>query len=178
MEPNLVVISAQPNPNPTVRRAGFSLDDPYVERCWAPVLGPSSILLLRRIPDLWKQSPTVGVRVDELGRSIGLGGGKGRHSPIRHTLDRIVRHRFARWVDDHELAVWTEARPLNDRHLARVPDGVRQDHERLLARHLDTLAGRSESPPAPSPGTNGTQIAQRVDRLQRLSRDEGSGLCR
>lgn len=39
-----------PHPEPRIRQVGFSLDHPYVEQCWTPVLGPTSVLLLRRYP--------------------------------------------------------------------------------------------------------------------------------
>lgn len=41
------------HPDDRVQRVGFDLTDPYVEQCWSAVVGPSSTLLLRRMPDLW-----------------------------------------------------------------------------------------------------------------------------
>jgi hypothetical protein len=50
--PEVLAIHAVPHPNPKVRRVGFTLDDPYVEQVWAAVIGPSALLVLRRLPML------------------------------------------------------------------------------------------------------------------------------
>jgi TrwC relaxase len=47
--PQVLAIHAVPHPNPKVRRVGFALDDPYVEQVWAGVIGPSGLLVLRRL---------------------------------------------------------------------------------------------------------------------------------
>lgn len=165
-EPNLLVMHAAGHPTPAVHRAGFPLDHPYVERCWAPILGPSSVLLLRRIPDLWKQSPTIAVPLDDLARSLGLGAGTGRNSPMWKTVERIVHFRFAAWSGECELDVYTEAPPLGARQLERVPESTKARHEQLLGQHLDGLAAAStvtrlDSRPA--------RLSDRLDRLQHLA---------
>lgn len=166
-EPNLLIVHAAGHPVPAVHRAGFPLDHPYLERCWAPILGPSSILLLRRMPDLWKQSyPTIGVPLDELGRSLGLGG-TGRNSPLWRTLERLVTFRFAAWSGDRELDVYTEAPPLSARHLERVPESTRTLHEQLLGAHLDGLAAATST--ASSIDARPARMAERLDRLQRIA---------
>jgi hypothetical protein len=153
---HLLVVHATGHPVAAVHRVGFPLDHPYVERCWAPVLGPSSVLLLRRMPELFRASPDPVVPLDELGRSLGLGG-TGEHSAIRRTLDRLVQFRFASWAGPGELDVYTEVPPLGPRHLDRVPESTRRVHDALLATHLDALA-------APPPRTE--DLLARLDRLQ------------
>ncbi|HET6662952.1 MAG TPA: hypothetical protein VFG94_01780, partial [Acidimicrobiales bacterium] len=71
--PEVLAIHAVPDPNPKVRRVGFALDDPYVEQVWAGVIGPSSLLALRRLPVLWRDRKPAVVDVRELGQSLGLG---------------------------------------------------------------------------------------------------------
>lgn len=51
----LVRLHAVPHPSAPVRQAGFPLDHPYIEQCWASLIGPTSVLLLRRLP-VWCQS--------------------------------------------------------------------------------------------------------------------------
>ncbi|MGH9030535.1 MAG: hypothetical protein ACRDZV_00270 [Acidimicrobiia bacterium] len=166
-EPNLLIVHAAGHPVPAVHRAGFSLDHPYVERCWAPILGPSSILLLRRMPDLWKQAPTVAVPLDELARSLGLGAGTGRNSPMWRTLERVVTFRFAAWSGERELDVYTEVPPLSPRHLDRVPESTRTRHEELLGAHLDGLAAATGT--AASIDARPARMADRLDRLQAVA---------
>ena len=50
--PEVLAIHAVPHPNPKVQQVGFALDDPYVEQVWAGVIGPSAVLVLRRLPVL------------------------------------------------------------------------------------------------------------------------------
>ena len=164
--PNLLVVNAAAHPVPAVHRAGIPLDDPYVEQCWASALGPTSILLLRRMPTWWREAPTVAVPLDELARSLGVGG-TGKNSPLSHALDRIVRFKFAAWTGERELDVYTEVPPLSPRLLSRVPNGVQAIHEQLLSAHLDRLAAStSPSPPAVG-GPSTASMATRLDHLER-----------
>ena len=157
-------IAAHNHPDPVVARAGFPLDHPYLERCWAPALGPSSVLLLRRLPELWRQQAPAEVDVDAFARSLGLGAARGANSRFSKTLERVVDARFAEWaVPGETLAVYAEVRPLGERALDRVPTSTREAHHRLLSEHLDRLAQ-----PQPPPETSAVvaDITARLDRLQ------------
>lgn len=156
---DVIVVHATAHPVGQIHRAGFPLDHPYVERCWTPVLGPSSVLVLRRMPELFKGSPDPFIHLDELGRGLGIGG-TGKHSAIRRTFDRLVHFRFASWSGPGELDLYTEVRPLSASRLEHVPDFVRRDHEMLLADHLDRLA---------SPTSPATDLVARMNRLQHPS---------
>ena len=69
----------------------------YVETYWLPVLGPSAVLAARRLADLLDRHPA-GVSLDlvELGASLGVGTGTGRHTQINRTLNRLVDFHLAR----------------------------------------------------------------------------------
>jgi hypothetical protein len=150
--PSTLILSPVAHPDPRVHRAGFGLDHPYLERCWLPVLGPTSVLLLRRMPTLWQRDPAIGVPVDELASVLGLGRGTGRHSPVWRTVDRLARFGFANRLAENELEVYTEAPPLSVRHLAALPPSVRESHDRLLTAHLTEL-GLVPNVPTPAPPT-------------------------
>lgn len=153
------------HPNPRVRRVGFDLTDPYVEQCWAPILGPSSTLLLRRLPELWRQQDPAQVEASELSRSLGLGAGTGKNSRIASTMDRLVRFGFAQPHGpgrDH-LDVYLEVPPLQARHLAKVPQWSRDAHDRLLGAHLEGFEGVSEHQAKIAAAT------ARLDRVQHFS---------
>ena len=128
-----------------VRQAGFPLDHPYLEQCWAPVLGPSSVLLLRHCNALWADSAPARVPLAQLGRQLGLGGGTAPSSHIWRTVGRVVDNGFAVHAGPGELHVYTEVPPVPARLLARTPTWCRAAHDRLLGEHLDALA-RSSSP--------------------------------
>lgn len=128
------------HPDPQVARIGFDLDDPYVEQCWSAVVGPSAILLLRRMPHLWMEQSPAEISAAELSRSLGLGPSAGPNSRLASTLDRVVRFKLAQvgaGVDHLEVQV--EVAPLHARQLARVPEWTRAAHDRLLAEHIEQL---------------------------------------
>ena len=162
--PSTLIIQPVAHPDPRVHRAGFALDDPYLERCWLPILGPTSVLLLRRMPVLWKNDPAIGVPVDELAFVLGLGHGTGRHSPVWRTVDRLARFNFAYRVKDNQVDVYTEVPPLNARHLASLPPSVRDAHDQLLTAHVERLGvAATVSSPAPTPATPAPRVGRTID---------------
>jgi hypothetical protein len=85
--PETLVIRAVPEPNPKVRRVGFTLDDPYVEQVWAWGIGPSALLVLRRLPVMWREREPAVVDLRELGQSLGLGPSVARSGRTWRTID-------------------------------------------------------------------------------------------
>lgn len=160
-----IAIHAVPHPAKEVRRFGFPLDHPYLEECWAPALGPSSVLLLRHCFALWRDSMPAQVESEDLARQLGLGHGTGRHSPLTHTIERLVRFRFASMASPGELDVFTEVPPLPVRTLERLPSWSRERHEHLLGQHLDGLAHASGTGPVPIEQPANVRMAQHLDRL-------------
>lgn len=156
MERHLITISPAGHPDPRVAQAGFDLEHAYVERCWAPVLGPTSTALLRRLPVLWAEAEPVRADFVELSRSLGVGTGRGAHSPLSRTLDRLVRYRFARQAGDGRWEVFRQVRPLEAHELHQLPEWSRRMHAELLDRHI---AGLTSTTPA-------AQITARLDRIQ------------
>lgn len=135
-----------PHPFADVRQAGFPLDHPYIEECWSSALGPSSVLLLRRMPVLWRDSMPAEIELGELAASIGLSRGIGPNSPVHRTIDRLARFRFAERSGGHDITLFTEAPPLPRSLLQRAPQWTRDRHEQLLSRHLDDLAADHRAP--------------------------------
>jgi hypothetical protein len=88
--PEVLAIHAVPHPNPKVRQVGFALDDPHVEQVWAGVIGPSALLVLRRLPAPWCEREPAAVDLRELGQSLGLGPSLARSGRTWHTIERIV----------------------------------------------------------------------------------------
>ena len=168
--PSLLEVHPAPHPKLEVHRAGFPLDHPYLEQCWTPVLGPSSVLLLRRVPLLWRESAPAEVDLGDLGAQLGLGRGDGRHSPMARTIERIVRFRFASSSQPGVLDVFTEVPPLPERHLDRVPQWCVERHEQLLSAHLESLGRQAGGPAAPAalpfrPDSDAQRVSQQLDQL-------------
>jgi len=136
--------------DPTLERVGFPLDHPYVERVYCSVLGPTSVLLLRRAGELLDQHPQ-GVAVDlvDLSRPLGLGvrpdaDDLGRNSPLRRTMDRLARLHLAKWLSDDRLGIHPKVPALARHHAARLAEPVQAVHHRLLTDHLAGLVARAE----------------------------------
>lgn len=161
-------LHAIPHPAAPIRQAGFPLDDPYLEHCWTPVIGPSSVLLLRRCAWLWREATPARITTEELARQLGLGRGTGRSSSVWHTIERVASFRFAAMPTPGELHVYTEVPPVSPHQLEHLPGWCQDEHERLLGRHLDTLA-RSAGQAPPQPDTAPPSHLRMADRLDRLA---------
>ena len=142
----VITLNPVSHPDRRVRQVGFGLTDPYVEQCWSAVVGPSTTLLLRRLPELWREHQPAQIEASELGRSLGLSPSMAKHSPLAYTLGRLVRFRFARPVGQQRdnLDVFVEVAPLMAHQLAKVPQWTRNAHDRLLDAHLAQFDGVSE----------------------------------
>lgn len=164
--PDDLVVHAAPHPNQKVRQVGFDLDHRYVERCWAAFLGPTATLLLRRMPEWWREAEPATVDLDDLAHSLGLDGyAGGPSSKIWRTFDRLTQFGFAEWRGVRDLAVYGQVRPLSSRHLNRAPSSTRTAHDHLLDEHVRWLATVG----GPSPGADG--IATHLDGIQHTPTD-------
>ena len=103
----------------------------YVEQFWLPVLGPSTVLLLRRFASHLDDAPYgADVRVEELARRLGIGERFGPNAPLARTLKRCVDFQMAEWRGAR-LAVRRRLPPLTRRHLRRLPDSLQHEHDEL-----------------------------------------------
>lgn len=115
----------------TLEEHGVSVRSPYAERFWLPILGPSSLLVLRRVAVdlLTSGGQPIVYDLATLGAELGLPGkGKGigtRNSALARTLARLVRYGAA--VDRGQaLAVRTHLAPLTEDLLDRLPPQLRE----------------------------------------------------
>ena len=142
--------------DPTLDRVGFPLDHPYIERVYCSVLGPSSVLPLRRAGELFAERN--GAVTVDLSRSLGLGGRPdaddvGRNAQLRRTIDRLARR-------THEDGVGARASRVGDRRSASPfrPQGPRPQRrhpmtdtrgQRIPTRHQHALTSSPNTHRAP-----------------------------
>lgn len=75
-----------------IGQSGFDPRSSYVETFWLPVLGPSTVLLLRRLAGDLEDAPLgFEVSTETLSRDIGLGVRVSRRAPFVRTLDRCAK---------------------------------------------------------------------------------------
>ncbi|MDA8034406.1 MAG: hypothetical protein M0T71_09590 [Actinomycetota bacterium] len=124
-------------PDPVVDRFGHDPRSPYCERFWLPVLGPSTIFLLRHLVARLEAAPDgCRISVADTARALGLGDRLGRNGPFARTVARAVDFDMAR-LSPTTLAVRRRLPPLPRRHLARLPEAARAEHEELARRGAD-----------------------------------------
>jgi hypothetical protein len=63
----------RPHPNRMVRGSGITPTDPYLEWCWLPVVGPSTVALIRHVADLTATTSEAHIPMADLSRLLGLG---------------------------------------------------------------------------------------------------------
>ena len=116
--------------DPVLDALGHDPRSSYVEQFWLSVLGPSAILLLRRLAGRLEQDPA-GFELDptEWALELGLGARGGRHGPFWKTTERICRFGAAK-RNGQALAVRRRLPPLTRRQISRLPDHLRCSHER------------------------------------------------
>lgn len=139
--------SGQPNVDPATQieivwvepLAGppsFPLDHPYVELVYAPLVGASAVLFLRRVALLARDSEAIvidsAVMASELGLRTRDARAPGRNSPFVKALNRLEHFRLARWLHPRQLGVYRQAPALADEHLASLPASARRVHHRFL----------------------------------------------
>src|SRR3954470_6917583 len=88
-DPVTATLDVRPWPDTVIDRVGYDPRSPYVERFWLGVLGPSSVVLLRRIAGELEANPAgFELPLEETAKALGLGMKGGRNSPFLRTLTR------------------------------------------------------------------------------------------
>ncbi len=116
--------------DPLLEQLGYPVDSEYVEYFWLPILGPSSIWLLRRTSNLLRHTGqrSVVVASDEFGRSLGLGSVSGGRSLLAKTITRCIHFDVARPGGSTSLEVRSHLGPLTQRQLDRLPTSLQATH--------------------------------------------------
>jgi hypothetical protein len=103
----------------------------YAERFWLPVLGPTSLWLLRHLAwALEANQDRVELDLGLTAQRIGLGRGEGRNSPLQRAIRRLVNFRLAQFGPSGELAVLRRVPMLSKQHLSRLDPVYRAAHLR------------------------------------------------
>jgi len=145
-------LEIEPWPDPVIDRLGHDPRSAYVERFWLSILGPSTVVLMRRLALELDEHPE-GTTLDlvDTARSIGVGMKGGRQSPFMRTIDRVCRFGGARWQATDQLAVRRKLPPLTRGQLTRLSPALQQQHEVWVglgddaARHDDVARMRERA---------------------------------
>lgn len=138
------VLDVLPWPDDVLDHLGFDPRSEYASDYWLPVLGPSTLWLLRRTANGFDYSPE-GFQLDlsETARSLGLGDRSGRNSPFVRALNRCVQFGMAQVTGPDQLAVRRRLPQLSRHHLNHLSPALRARHQAWQAEQL--AASRDEA---------------------------------
>ena len=66
-------LTRRPHTNRSAHACGIEPTDPYLEWCWGPCVGPSTVALVRRVAELTSTTGEAPLPFPDLGRLLGLG---------------------------------------------------------------------------------------------------------
>lgn len=119
-----------------VDNLGHDPRSPYAEQFWLAVLGPSCLLLLRRLAHQLERDPDGFELVcQEWAAELGLGMKGGKHGPFWRAVERVCRFRAAQRNGDL-LVVRRRLPPLSSRQVERLPPHLRDQHRVWLNEQL------------------------------------------
>ncbi len=124
-------------PDPVLDQLGHDPRSGYVERFWLPILGPSCLLLLRRLAAELELQPD-GFTIDVAGwaRELGVGMRGGRNGPFWRAIDRSCRFGAAQ-RNGSRLAARRRLPPLSARQVERLPPPLVTAHQAWAQARLE-----------------------------------------
>ena len=124
--------------DPVIDTVGHDPRSAYVEHFWLGVLGPSTILMFRRMALALDTSPA-GFRLDTIDTAAALGlAARDRRdrsqSPVLRALRRSCTFGLARQVAEDGFLIRTRFPPLTRRQLDHLPRSVQREHKQWVER--------------------------------------------
>jgi len=125
--------------DPIIDTLGHDPRSDYVERFWLPTLGPTTLLLLRRLAGHLDREPGgCALDVVDLSQALGLGAREGTSSPLFRSLDRLMQFDLACSPASRTYAVRRTVPPVNRRHVNRLPASLQRAHDAWLDERLSS----------------------------------------
>jgi hypothetical protein len=116
--------------DPTLAIRGVDSRSLYAERFWLPILGPSTLWLLRYFAWRLERAPGgVDLSLPDVARSVGLGDRVGLRAPFFRTIGRAIDFAMVRVETCETIAARRRLPLLSPRHLSRLPEPLRLSHE-------------------------------------------------
>ncbi len=123
-------LDVRPWPDSVIDEVGHDPRSAYVERFWLGVLGPSSVLFLRRLAAELEASPA-GFRLpmEDTARALGLGIRGGRNSPFVRTIHRCAQFHLVH-LDERGATLLARRKlpPLTRGQVTKLPEGLQRQH--------------------------------------------------
>jgi hypothetical protein len=123
-------LTVRPWPDSVLDQVGHDPRSPYVERFWLGVLGPSSVVFLRKLATELEAHPAgFELPLAETARTLGLGMRGGRNSPFVRTINRCVQFRLVH-LDENDSVLLARRKlpPLTRGQVTRLPEPLQLQH--------------------------------------------------
>lgn len=123
-------LTVRPWPDSVLDQVGHDPRSPYVERFWLGVLGPSSVVFLRKLAAELEAHPAgFELPLAETARTLGLGMKGGRNSPFVRTINRCMQFRLVHLDgNDGVLLARRKLPPLSRGQVTRLPEPLQLEH--------------------------------------------------
>jgi len=108
----------------------------YVERFWTPILGPTSVMVLRRVvhESVARGATTFALDRKLLFQSVGVTGS----STTRRVLARLEMFRHVTRRSDDKFYFSTHLAPLDRGQIARLHPVQQREHDRFVQQQAST----------------------------------------
>ncbi|MEY2402965.1 MAG: hypothetical protein QOD38_516 [Acidimicrobiaceae bacterium] len=123
-------LTVRPWPDSVLDQVGHDPRSSYVERFWLGVLGPSSVVFLRRLAGELEAHPAgFELSLAETAKALGLGMKGGRNSPFLRTIGRCAQfHLLHLDASDRVLLARRKLPPLTRGQVTRLPEPLQLQH--------------------------------------------------
>ena len=123
-------VAVRPWPDSVIDEVGHDPRSAYVERFWLGVLGPSSVVFLRRLATELEASPSgFTLPLEETARTLGLGMKGGRNSPFLRTITRCAQFHLLHFDERAEtILARRKLPPLTRGQVTKLPERLQQQH--------------------------------------------------
>lgn len=125
--------------DPVLERCGHDPRSEYAELYWLPILGPTSLLLMRRLTtrlDSWPDGFEIDTEL--FARELGVGMSGGKNGPMWRSVDRCCRFGAIK-RNGRRIAVRTHLSPLTDRQVQRLPTSLQNLHRHTTHTEAATV---------------------------------------
>jgi hypothetical protein len=123
--------AVRPWPDSVIDEVGHDPRSVYVERFWLGVLGPSSIVFLRRLASELETNPSgFTLPLEETARTLGLGTRGGRNSPFIRTITRCAQFHLVHF-DERTATILARRKlpPLTRGQVTKLPERLQRQHQ-------------------------------------------------
>lgn len=129
----LETLNLLPWEDAAIERIGFDARSEYAETFWLPILGPSTLLLLRNIAQRFDTEPDgLTLNIAATADALGIGSRQGRNSAFHRSINRIVNFGMAQTIDDSTLAVRRLLPQLHSGQRRRLSPRNQRLHDRFV----------------------------------------------